>query len=173
MKFILLGFLIVLQNCSNQPSRARFPGPVGRTTDLQRAENTQAVLGGAHEQARIEDTSDQKSIRGIVKLAKGTKVPKKDFVIFISARPLQGGPPLAVLKMKVEKFPFRFSLTEANAMMMGGAQAFEGFVELAVKLDQVEDDGKFDPLTNQEGDLRTSVKTKVGTQNLEVVISSK
>jgi hypothetical protein len=159
---------VLLTQCSEGPSRARFPGPIGRTTDLQRAANTQAVLGGAPQQAAVEG-EDHKSIRGIIKLGPKAKIPAKDYVIFISARPLDGGPPLAVNRIKVERFPLRFSLTEANAMMAGTAN-FEGFVELSVKLDQVEADGRFDPLSTQEGDIRVSLRTRVGTQNLEVIL---
>jgi hypothetical protein len=162
-----IGLLLLLGQCSNQPSRAKFPGPIGRTSEFQRAENTQAVLGGAPRQVTINNEDEKKSLRGIARLAKGAKLPSKKFIVFISARPLQGGPPLAVSRLQVDSFPFRFSLTEANAMM-AGAQSFEGFVDLTVRVDQAEEDGRFDPLTRQAGDLSASIKTKIGTQNIEL-----
>ena len=68
MRFLTFGLcLLFFSSCSDRPARAKFPGPPGRTTDLARSENTQAVLGGVdpNAQATVEEG---KSIRGIARL---------------------------------------------------------------------------------------------------------
>lgn len=153
--------------CSDRPSRARFPGPIGKTTDVNQAQKTKEVLGGFDPTAK--QISEDNSIRGVVRLKKGLKIPSETYTIFISARSLGGGPPLAVLKLSPRKIPFRFALTQANVMMQGSK--LEGFVELTVRISQPQEDGSFNPLTRQKGDLFGTKQVKVGAKNIELEIS--
>jgi hypothetical protein len=162
----ILSFITIA--CSNKPGRERFPGPPGRTTDFQQAQKTKEVLGGFDPNGkRIED--DDQAIRGIIKIKKGLKIPSENYMIFISARSLGGGPPLAVLRLGPRKIPFRFALTQANVMLQG--TQLEGFVEVTARISQPKEDGTFDPLARQKGDLFGSKQVKVGAKNLEVELN--
>ena len=147
----------------------RFPGAPGRTTDLSRAQKTQEVMGGFDSFGQSIGKKGSKEISGIVRLAKGLKVPSKDYMIFVSARPLQGGPPVAVKRMKAEKFPFRFSLSEANEMMRGAGR-FQGFLDVTIRIDQAEEGGGFDPLSRQSGDLFGKARLQVSNTQAEILI---
>ena len=170
MKAIFVFIIIFnLISCSDRPARAKFPGPSGQTTDQARAENSQVVMGGVDTlSGKIEES---KSLRGIAKLKDGITPPTKEYIVFISARPLAGGPPLAVRRMRVDKFPFRFELTESNAMM--GGTEFAGLVELTVRLDQLEPGGGSDPLSRLPGDVFGKIKATVGQQNIELILDKK
>jgi len=159
--FILVTFLFA---CSDRPGREPFPGPQGRTTSMQAAETSQEVLGGFDPDskfAKVQDSS-QNALRGVATLKPGLVAPK-GALVFLSARPLSGGPPLAVSRFRFVKSPFRFSLTEANKMLED--TVFEGMVQLSIRIDQ---DG--DPLSRTPGDLFGQSTVKVGAQNLEILI---
>ncbi|MEZ4814674.1 MAG: hypothetical protein R3A80_05645 [Bdellovibrionota bacterium] len=164
---ILILFLTSLESCSDKPSRERFPGPIGRTTDVQQAQKTKEVLGGFDPTAN--KLEEGKAIRGIIRLKKGLKIPAEHYMIFISARSLGGGPPLAATRLSPRKIPFRFTLSQANVMMQG--TTLEGFVEVTVRISQPKPDGSYDPLTRQKGDLFGSKRVQVGTNNLELEIN--
>lgn len=160
--------LILLSACSDRPARARFPGPIGRTSDVQQAQKTKEVLGG-FDPAASQKGEAENAIRGVVRMKKGLKVPSDNYMIFISARSLGGGPPLAAVRLGPRKVPFRFALTQANAMMQG--TVLEGYVELTVRISQPKEDGSFDPLTRQKGDLFGSKRVKVGIKDVEIEIN--
>lgn len=154
--------------CSDRPSRERFPGPQGRTTDVQQAQTTQAVLGGIdplnNPLAPTQDRANVKrEIRGKVVLAKGLRAPAG--VLFVSARPIAGGPPMAALRIENPVFPVEFQLTEANRMMAG--VPFEGDVLLTVKLSQ-----SGDPLGSSPGDLIAGITTRVGESSLQLTLEA-
>jgi hypothetical protein len=153
--------------CTQKPARARFPGPPGRTTEFQQAKTTQEVLGGFDPNAKRQE--EDAAIRGIVKLKPNLSLPKKPYMIFISARSLGGGPPLAASRMGPRKIPFRFVLSQANVMMQG--TKLEGFVEVTVRLSQIKEDKSYDPFSRQPGDLFGSKQVKVGVKNLEILIN--
>ena len=166
VKLITLTLLAALANCDGRPRRARFPGPPGRTTEFQQAQTTKEVLGGFDPSVRRPEESE--AIRGIVKIDPKLKLPPKDYMIFISARALTGGPPLAAVRMGPRKIPFRFVLSQANVMMQG--TKLEGFVEVTVRIIQAKEDKSFDPFSRQPGDLFGSKQVKVGAKNLEILI---
>ncbi len=169
MQKLNLFILLLAASCTNKPSRERFPGPPGRTTEFQQAQTTKEVLGGFDPtQSSIDD---EKAIRGILILQKGLSLPSKKFSVFIAARPLDGGPPLAVKRINPRKFPYRFALTEDNVMIQG--TKFEGFVDLSVRVVQEDNDGNINPLSRKEGDLAGSKRVKVGAKNLEILIDQK
>lgn len=67
--------------------------------------------------------------------------------LFVSVRDPAGGPPLAALKLAPGPFPMKFSITEADAIPMGGvARPFPAKVDLTIRLDA---DG--DPLSKDDG----------------------
>jgi hypothetical protein len=113
--------------------------------------------------------AEDKAIRGIVKIKKGLKIPNQNYMIFISARSLGGGPPLAAVRLSPRKIPFRFTLSEANAMMQG--TQLEGFVEVTARISQPQEDGSFNPLTRQKGDLFGTKQVRVGAKNLDIEIN--
>ena len=165
--FLKLTLFLFLFACSDRPSHERFPGPPGRTTDFQQSQNTKDVLGGFDSTSRKSESEN--AIRGIARLKKGLKVPTGNYIIYISARSLGGGPPLAVLRLSPRQIPFRFALTQSNVMMQG--TQLEGFVELTVRISQPKEDGTFDPFSRRKGDLSGSKRVKVGVKNLELEIS--
>jgi hypothetical protein len=162
-------FLVALGACS-EVSHEKFPGGHGRTTDLRQAETTQAVLGGldslnnplASSDPRTAQKAGPERIAGTARLAPSAQL-KPGMAFFISARPLAGGPPLAVKRLGAVEFPYRFELTSEDKMMEG--TDFSGAVLLSLRLDQ---DG--DPLSRQPGDIGASLETHVGETNLEVTL---
>ena len=82
-KFILsFFFLCLILGCSQRPSRERFPGPAGRTTNVQQAQATKEVLGGFDPQSRKQQEDD--AIHGIVNMKASLKLPAKKYMIFIN-----------------------------------------------------------------------------------------
>lgn len=165
LNFVILGSLsfALFHGCTGRPSREKFPGPQGRTTESGAGKSSPEVLGGFDPNAKFAKVeSDDNSLRGIAEVGPGLKVPAHAMV-FVSARPLSGGPPLAVTRFAFSQSPFRFSLTSANKMLAD--TKFEGMVELSVRIDQ---DG--DPLSRTPGDLFGQSTVRVGAQNLRVKI---
>lgn len=174
------GFWLIA--CSDEPSRARFPGGHGRTTDVAQAQTTRGVLGGfdpmstqlpgsqmvaktSGSRPRGDvDLKDSETIRGEIVLGPKVRVREGDFV-FIAARPADGGPPLAAQRHRGLRFPYKFSLSKRDSMMAD--TPFEGAVEITVRLDQ---DG--DPISRQKGDYLGSFKTRVGEQNAKILVET-
>jgi cytochrome c-type biogenesis protein CcmH len=84
-------------------------------------------------------------------------------LLFVAARPVQGGPPLAVLRIPAPSFPYDFQLTDANRMMEG--TEFKGAVLLSIRVDQ---DG--DPLSKHRGDLGVMEQSYVGATELDLTL---
>ena len=58
MKVLLA--LIILASCSDRPSREKFPGPQGQTTDVSRAQSAREVMGGTDSfSAKLEQQASQ------------------------------------------------------------------------------------------------------------------
>jgi len=158
--------------CSDRPSRERFPGPPGRTTDIQQNETRGAVLGGFDPlnnpisgQDDRTQRAPEKVLSGVVKVASGLKIPAQGF-LFIAVRPLVGGPPLAVKRLQIPSFPFTFEMGPQDAMMAG--TRLEGDVEVTVRIDQ---DG--DPISRAGGDLFGTSKLSLPTLGVSLVIDQK
>ncbi len=87
-------------------------------------------------------------------------------VIFLAARQgTGGGPPMAVKRLEVAAFPLAFELTKDDAMVAGGA-AFEGDVELTVRID-----GDGNAMSKQPGDLVWKATATIGGPDVAVLIS--
>lgn len=82
---------------------------------------------------------------------------------FISARRGEGGPPLAVLRDQSVEFPYKFVMSKDNVMMAG--TDFSGAVALTVRLNKMRTSSK------KRETILSTVQTKVGTENLEIVLS--
>jgi hypothetical protein len=108
------------------------------------------------------------SIEGTLELADGTSAPA-GAVVFVTARPSggpSGGPPLAVRKIDVERFPHPFRIGAEDVMIPG--RPWVGPVDLTVRLDQ---DG--DALTRTPGDLSTAAPLKgieLGQSEVRVIL---
>ena len=107
---------------------------------------------------------DLSSITGTIAIGKGVTFPK-GAVIYIAARPVTGGPPMAVKKITDPQFPLNFTLGQDNAMMGG---AFSGDVEITVRASQAGD-----PMSRTPGDLVGTLKTKVGASGVKVKLDHK
>lgn len=88
----------------------------------------------------------------------------KATALFVSVKDPAGGPPLAALKLAPGPFPLAFSITEANAIAMGGApRPFPAAVLVTLRLDT---DG--DPLTKEGLPEAVLTGTKAGSTGLSV-----
>ncbi|MEO5668010.1 MAG: hypothetical protein ABIR96_08125 [Bdellovibrionota bacterium] len=170
MKNMKLALLVLGVGACSRVSHEKFPGGQGRTTDERQAETTKAVLGGLDSLNNPLQGGDPRAagdvqtgrIAGTARLAPGAKVhPGMSF--FISARPIGGGPPLAVKRLGAVDFPYLFELSAKDRMMAG--TDFSGAVFLSLRLD-----GDGNPLTHQPGDIGVGLETHVGETNLQLVL---
>ena len=87
------------------------------------------------------------SISGTIQLdPKLARRTKPSDVIFLIARPAEGGPPLAVERFVGNKYPIPFKVTQANLMIP--RQVVEMPIDMSVRVDK---DG--DAMTRNPGDL--------------------
>lgn len=164
-----LSFVLWLSACT-EVAHEKFPGGQGRTTGAEQAQTTQAVMGSVDPLNNPLASSDPRTaaantagrIAGTVRLAPGAKV-KPGSSFFISARPLAGGPPLAVKRLGAVEFPYLFELSAKDRMMEG--TDFSGAVYLSIRLD-----GDGNPLSRQPGDIGIGLETKVGETNLDLTL---
>lgn len=86
--------------------------------------------------------------------------------LFIIARRVEGGPPLAVQRIVEPRFPLKYWLTQEDVMMPGTA-----FTGEAVVVARIDKDGRAGP--PQPGDLEGVFKGNpvlVGSQGVDIVI---
>jgi hypothetical protein len=95
------------------------------------------------------------------KIVTSTRVvlPKSPRALFLSARSIKGGPPIAVKKISSFQFPQGFVLNDSNVMIAG--HKLEGELEITARLDQ---DG--DAMTRTPGDVSGKVRTRAGENAL-------
>jgi cytochrome c-type biogenesis protein CcmH len=94
-----------------------------------------------------EPAPAQLSISGTIQLdPKLAPKTKASDVIFLIARPAEGGPPLAVRRYTGNQYPIEFTITQENLMMP--QQVVEMPLNLSVRVDK---DG--DAMTKLPGDL--------------------
>lgn len=174
--FILL---LLVMACSDRPSREKFPGAQGRTTDVAQVEATKAVMGAldpSKNAAMVEDSASnsggknaksmpsESRVSGTVLLSPKSKAKvKAGMFFFIAARSPQGGPPLAVKRLGDVKFPYNFELSEADAMIPG--RVIQGKVFITARLKK-----SSDPLAQDEGDLYGQVEAQAGQSGLKIVL---
>jgi len=112
-----------------------------------------------------------KFIRGKVETTAATKDKvKPGGVLFVMVRKpdasgAPSGPPLAVTRLAVDKWPVSFELTEANAMI--GGTAFSGDVVVMARYDQ-----DSDALSKQPGDLTGLAKATIPAKDVAVKLDT-
>ena len=87
--------------------------------------------------------------------------------LFIFARPegIEAGPPLAVKRHGIFKFPFDFEIGQLNTMIEG--TQFEGAMNLTARLDQ---DGN---RKSSPGDIEGKVQITAGQKGVQLVLNNK
>ncbi len=174
---ILFGFSLLLTSCSDgTPSRERFPGPQGATTDSDRANTQKAVLGGfdplntqlaGSKQNNSAKKENAKRLLVQIQLHQSVKL-KPGMLLYVAARRPEGGAPVAVQRITASQieFPATITLSEQNSMLRDGSP-FEGQVIVSARLDQ---DG--DPLSKQKGDAG-ALSAEVSIQNQKISLTLK
>lgn len=94
-----------------------------------------------------------------------TLAPGKDAngVVFISARPIAGGPPVAAKRIPGASFPLRFSLTKADVIPMMAGRPLPDEIILKVHVDR---DGNV--TTQEDGPTAVLASVKRGTTGVEL-----
>lgn len=168
-------------SCSDKPKREKFPGVEGATVGAGSAGSRQALMGGfdplkssipvKEERARpvANNTQNKKNkaatgptLSGTIRLSSNFSLTE-DTYLFISIRPLAGGPPIAAEKQLASSLPYTFEFSAADVMIPG--TPFEGEVQLTARIDQ---DGN--PISRQVGDYFGQKDTRIGAKNIELVI---
>lgn len=166
---LLLGGLIALSGCDRRvapyvapqdepasPERAvRIPGldtPTPRSRE---------PLRGLRD---VQTPPD--SLRGTIRLAPGLAGPGEGTLFLIARGPGQG-PPLAVKRLPVRRFPLPFEIGSADVMIPG--RAFRGPIQLSARIDR---DGN--PMTRGPDDLTAAIATPLepGASGIELVLSA-
>lgn len=137
----------------NADAPAPSPAPAG-TPGAQPAPAAAPVVGAG--------------LRGTITVADALKAQVKSGFVFIMARPIGGGMPIAVKKLPFAgpgALPLSFELTAKDTMMAG--TAFTGEVRLQVRLDA---DG--DALSKQPGDIHGAKEpVKIGAEPVALELS--
>lgn len=91
-----------------------------------------------------------------------------EWTLYIIARPLDGGAPLAAAKAVEVKFPFNFRLDERNIMVGGPTEGMKLRIEA-----MLDSDG--DPITKSPGDLfgRLEGDAVLGAENVVITLRKK
>ena len=108
-------------------------------------------------------------VSGTVSLPDGVTVTGTE-TVYVSLRSPAGGPPLAALKLPVATFPMAFTVTEADAISMGGApRPFPDAVNLKVAID-----GDGNPMTG--GDVLAEATLEgvaKGAEGIDVALTAR
>jgi hypothetical protein len=118
------------------------------------------------DRAPMTAAAGESQLTGTVKISSEMKAESQ--TLYLIVRPASGGPPVAVKKLMVAKFPIRFSITEADSMLPGGQSLAEaGKLRIIARLDK---DGVAGPAA--AGDLEGSIEAQgAGAKNLEIVLT--
>lgn len=106
------------------------------------------------------------TIRGTIEIAAAiqSKINPQD-VIFLFARPLLGGPPVAVVRGPAARFPMDFELSDRWAMNPNNLLSMHKQVSVVARI------SKSGAPMGQSGDLEGSVKdVQVGAQGIKLII---
>lgn len=127
-----------------------------------------AILPACKKQDKTEKNS--LDISGTIQIDPKLKNSSQDSdVIFLIARPIQGGPPIAVQKLTGKSYPFHFHLTPQNLMMQNAS--LDEPVNLMVRVDK---DG--DAMTKNPGDLMGEYEknpVSLNTSDLLITVNQK
>jgi hypothetical protein len=119
--------------------------------------------GGADAPAAEDPT---KVIRGTLRLAEGVTPPDQG-VLFVIARLPNMRPPLAAVRLPIDRFPLEFRIGPADrAPMMGSNVQFDGPIQLSARIDL---DGN--PMTRSAGELVGDAgEIQAGTSGVQIVL---
>ena len=159
----------------SQPDLARiFPGPPGGApSEAAAAANAMAPDRSALPPSRAEGSATSSAasaaqIEGRIELPDELADRLDTAVLFVIARPqgVQGGPPLAVLRIADPKFPLDFSIGPDNVMIP--SMRFEGAISLSARLDA---DGN--AMTRGAGDILSQVEEPLspGTTGIKLLLN--
>ena len=153
--------------------------PLERATELMPNEpGLKELVSQARAMARTQanvppgnaSTGDAPTVvAGMVSLPEGVTVTGAE-TVYVSLRSPAGGPPLAALKLPVASFPMAFTVTEADAISMGGApRPFPEAVNLKVAID-----GDGNPMTRDDVVAEASLEgVAKGSEGLEVALEGR
>jgi hypothetical protein len=161
----------------SQPDLARiFPGPPGGVeSDQDLSNNARAPDRSALPPSRAEGsatsiTTSAGPIEGRVELPDEAAGRPTSGVLFVIARPqgVQGGPPLAVLRIADPQFPLEFSIGPDNVMIP--SMRFEGAISLSARLDA---DGN--AMTRGAEDISSQVEEPLspGTTGVKLLLTER
>jgi hypothetical protein len=139
-----------------QPDLSKiFPPGAKRAAESSR-EAPAAGRRGPGPRAAPPVASEQEPIRGTVSLAAelADRLPPGG-VLFLMARPSEGGPPLAVQRIPSPQFPLEFAIGSAD--WMAKSVPFAGPLGLTARLD-----GDGDATTRSAGDLQGAAQGSYG-----------
>jgi hypothetical protein len=161
----------------SQPDLARiFPGPPGGApSEAAVAANSRAPDRSALPPSRAEGSATSSAasaapIEGRIELPAELSDRLDGAVLFVIARPqgVQGGPPLAVLRIANPRFPLEFSIGPDNVMIP--SMRFEGAISLSARLDA---DGN--AMTRGADDISSRVEEPLspGTTGVKLLLTER
>jgi hypothetical protein len=136
------------------PGPARSPATEETAGADSRAPDRSALPPSRAEGSAVATAPAAAPIEGRIELPSELALARPDSaVLFVIARPqgVQGGPPLAVLRIPNPDFPVEFSIGPANVMIP--SMRFEGAISLSARLDA---DGN--AMTRGSGDISSQVE---------------
>jgi hypothetical protein len=158
----------------SQPDLARiFPGGVESEPALSgnaRAPDRSALPPSRAEGSAVSIATSARPIEGRVELPDEAAGRPDSGVLFVIARPqgVQGGPPLAVLRIADPRFPLEFSIGPDNVMIP--SMRFEGAISLSARLDA---DGN--AMTRGTEDISSQVEEPLspGTTGVKLLLTER
>ena len=143
--------------------RARGPVAVGaRGVEIVLAREADARAAGAPRRAPAADGA----VSGVIEVAPALRARAEGKpALFLIARKVGGGPPLAVARVARPRFPLRFEISGRDVMIPG--VPFEGMVSLSARLDA---DGAAGPAAAGDLEGRLPRPVRVGERGVRIVI---
>ena len=161
MKQTILMLFLVILGCPIQKEKPLGPYPPAEFGPF-------ALRGIEQEEEPRDNPLMDKSISGVITLNQeiANQIAQEPKIIFIIARPVEGGPPLAVKRIQTKKFPSPFLLTSKDVMQPG--IPFEGQVKLIARIDQ---DGRAGPAEKGDFEGTHPKPISVGSKNIVLEIN--
>ncbi len=105
-------------------------------------------------------------VKGVVDVAEGlrSRIPKDDYFLIISLRSLDDPMPVAVLRVKNPKFPYKFKITGRHKIRED--RMIEGDMILTARI------SKNPGAESQPGDLVGIIQVRAGQKGVKVLIDS-
>lgn len=145
---VIFGFLLVIGACDSRIKEHPLPPELKRQLEMKNnpALQSKAISGKL--------TADAKLVQNVPE--------NTTLFVFLRAKGVEGGPPLAVKRLSGIKFPYEYQIGPWDVMMPGAK--FDGDLTLTARLDQ-DGDAKASP-----GDIEGSREVKPGDKNADLVL---